>query len=225
MLQKFILLIFLALHFNQLLSVNIDRYTVIDNVETKEQTDELSVIINIKFPKSIVNVGQALDYLMLRSSYKLSNNAVFNNFKLPNVHKKIGPISLKRAIKVLVGTDIYKLQINRVNRTIAIVQNANAIVVSPDEVSDILLEKIKVAIKNNTLKDALEKIMPNNWFIDIINVKDTDLETLTVSVIAESETREKVIKTIMEQINAEALFYPEIQQLVVTNLVKNKVIR
>ncbi|VVM18483.1 hypothetical protein BSPWISOXPB_1549 [uncultured Gammaproteobacteria bacterium] len=44
--------------------------------------------------------------LLVKSGYDLDSNyesEKINNFKLPEVHREIGPIPLKRAIKVLLG--------------------------------------------------------------------------------------------------------------------------
>jgi hypothetical protein len=44
--------------------------------------------------------------LLVKSGYDLESNyesEKINNFKLPEVHREIGPIPLKRAIKVLLG--------------------------------------------------------------------------------------------------------------------------
>ena len=52
----------------------IDRYTVLNPIQTPAQADPLSVVISIKFAKSVVSVKQAIEQLLRQSGYTLSKN-------------------------------------------------------------------------------------------------------------------------------------------------------
>lgn len=220
----FIFFIFVIL---QLLSiveaVQIDRYTVINNIETKEQKDELLVIVNIKFPTNITKISDALEHLLLRSSYKLdlSHEADrLTEFDLPMVHRHIGPMTLKRAIKVLIGIDVWSLEIDKLNRQIKIVakdrtafndKTVNFQVNAPIEFID---QIVKINIKQDDLAIVLKRILPNSWNVQI----DTDLLPLKVDVISENETRRVVLQNIFNQINAQGTYLPKMRLLVVKKI-------
>ena len=84
------------------------RYTSVNISPTNEQLDPLSVIVNFTFPKQISKVGNALYLITSASGYtfQLANDDIayiLFNLSLPEVHKHLGPIRLKDAIKVLAG--------------------------------------------------------------------------------------------------------------------------
>jgi type IV pili sensor histidine kinase/response regulator len=79
---------------------------MINQIETPAQANLLSVVISVKFAQHVITVKQAIEGLLVKSGYDLESNyesEKINNFKLPEVHREIGPIPLKRAIKVLLG--------------------------------------------------------------------------------------------------------------------------
>jgi type IV pili sensor histidine kinase/response regulator len=102
----------------------IDRYTIINKIETPAQANLLSVVISVKFAQHVITVKQAIEELLVKSGYDLDSNyesEKISNFKLPEVHREIGPIPLKRAIKVLLGP-AWDLQVDEISRSIQIVQ-------------------------------------------------------------------------------------------------------
>jgi type IV pili sensor histidine kinase/response regulator len=74
------------------------------------QLDPLEAIVHLSFPRSTVqSVGDALAYLLLRSGYRLQAESfaqpVLNllSMPLPEVHRRLGPFSVRSALTVLVG--------------------------------------------------------------------------------------------------------------------------
>ena len=192
----------------------IDRYTLMPTQETIEQKNELNVLIEVSFPKSINNVIEAVQYLLLRSSYKFESNyqsEILNYIKLPAVHKKLGPITLIRAIKVLAGVDVWEVKVNKINRTIKIISKDNL----TKEVNNLTKEidqKISVNIKQANLKDITTQILPHGWFVKIA---DKNLSKLIFDVVSEDRTRKEVIKEILEQLGAKPQYFPKIKMLII----------
>ena len=84
------------------------RYTSVSITPTQEQLDPLLVIIDFTFPKQISKVGNALYLITSASGYRFNLEDqdityILFNFPLPEVHKHLGPITLKDAIKTLAG--------------------------------------------------------------------------------------------------------------------------
>lgn len=207
----------------------IDRYTQISNIETYAQAKPLNTIISIKFAESIITVKQAIERLLRQSGYTLNQNyeaEKTNNFNLPKVHRQLGPIPLKRAIKVLLGP-AWLIQVDETSRSIQIVQNADNVfqVLTPNSnalikdaiKTDALDEVVAASIKDEALIDALTKVLPAGWVVEIIG-DDTEALTLKqkmVSVISEDDKREQIIKKILTTINAKGFFYKKLKILAI----------
>jgi len=207
----------------------IDRYTTINNIETTAQENPLSVIVSVKFAESTITVKQAIEVLLIQSGYKLDSNyeaEKIGNFRLPKVHREIGPIALLRAIRVLLGS-AWDLQIDEVSRTIQIVQVGDTAlqVLDPDArdllknvlTPDILDEIVAVAIEDELLPYALEKILPVGWKV---RLEGEGLNQEIVSVISEDIKREDVIKQMLLSANARGFFYKKLKMLVVVHNTK-----
>jgi conjugative transfer region protein (TIGR03748 family) len=206
----------------------IDRYTVLNPIQTPAQADPLSVIISIKFAKSVVSVKQAIEQLLRQSGYTLSKNynvEKIKRFTLPKVHQQLGPMSLKRMIKVLLGS-AWDFQVDPITRSIQIVQtDSNTLqVLTPNAKAKALLkgvitpsvldEVVIVSINNNLLPLALEKILPKGWRV-VLSDDSQDLAIKTVSVVSEDSNRAVVIKKILTDIGAQGFFYKKLKLLVV----------
>jgi FimV-like protein len=100
------------------------RYSFLDLSPQPDETDILSVVIEIEFPKEIQKVGDALAFLLQNSGYSLEDpelsghkQYVLYNFDLPEAHRKIGPITLWDALAVI-GNDGFLPGSNPLLRTI-----------------------------------------------------------------------------------------------------------
>ena len=100
----------------------LNRYSKQNMTAEPQQTDPLSVVIEINFPSTVVTVEDAIDYLLLQSGYRYlyEDDIEIRNLlslSLPRVHRKLGPISLRSALETLAGSP-WNLVENEVNRTV-----------------------------------------------------------------------------------------------------------
>ncbi len=77
---------------------------------TQEQADLLSVRVSVQFPASVVLVGQAVEYLLQPSGYRLASDAVADparaillRLPLPEPHRALGPMPMRTALETLAG--------------------------------------------------------------------------------------------------------------------------
>ncbi len=88
----------------------VGRYSVIAAVPTEAQADLLATTLTIRFPERIHTLGEAVRYLLQRSGYRLAKIEsigpdTVNLFALPlpAVHRSLGPMTLRYALKTLAG--------------------------------------------------------------------------------------------------------------------------
>lgn len=91
--------------------LKVGRYSKIQPVASKQQKDPLSVIVDITFPAEVITVQDAAEYLLRRSGYNLATGRVADpmqptllNLTLPQIHRRLGPITLRNGLKTLSGT-------------------------------------------------------------------------------------------------------------------------
>ena len=103
----------------------VGRYSSISTKPTNAQMDLLAVIIEMKFPIAVNTVGSALELMLINSGYHLAdpgsvdpNLSILLNSTLPNIHRSLGPISLRNALKTLSGAS-WDLIIDPVHRLIS----------------------------------------------------------------------------------------------------------
>lgn len=100
------------------------RYSFLNLSPQPDETDMLSVVVEIEFPREIQKVGDALVYLLKNSGFRLEDpersgrhQYVLYNFDLPEVHRKIGPVTLWDALSVI-ANDGFFLWTNPLLRTL-----------------------------------------------------------------------------------------------------------
>ena len=88
----------------------VGRYSVIAAVPTEAQADLLATTLTIRFPERIRTLGESVRYLLQRSGYRLAssrsagpNTATLFALPLPAVHRSLGPMTLRDALKTLAG--------------------------------------------------------------------------------------------------------------------------
>ncbi|MCB1863231.1 MAG: hypothetical protein KDI47_16095, partial [Gammaproteobacteria bacterium] len=88
----------------------VGRYSVIAAVPTKAQTDLLATTLTIRFPERIQTLGESVRYLLQRSGYRLAkiesigpDTVNLFGLPLPAVHRSLGPMTLRDALKTLAG--------------------------------------------------------------------------------------------------------------------------
>ncbi len=105
--------------------VHVARYTILAPVATEAQKNPMSVIVTIPFQSNITTVGQAINFLLIRSGYRLASAKdsdpalpVLLSSPLPLVQRKLGPIRLSNALKTLAGP-AWDLVVDPVHRLIS----------------------------------------------------------------------------------------------------------
>lgn len=90
--------------------VQVGRYSTLPAMPTVAQADLLATTVSVSFPVRIVKVGEAVQYLLQRSGYRLAAAPVIEpetadllTLPLPAVHRHLGPITLTQALETLVG--------------------------------------------------------------------------------------------------------------------------
>ena len=86
------------------------RYSTIAPVPRAAQVDPLDAVVTIVFPEQLTTVDEALHYVLRRSGYRLASAkatdpaaSVIANQPLPEVHRRLGPITVARALGTLAG--------------------------------------------------------------------------------------------------------------------------
>ncbi len=105
-------------------STPIDRYLTRTQQALPEQADLLSQTFHVHFPRSVFSVGDAVRYVLLCSGYRLMNVSLLPNpvqillsQPLPQVHRKLGPITLREGLLTLMG-EPFLLVVDPVHRCI-----------------------------------------------------------------------------------------------------------
>lgn len=88
----------------------IERYSTIAPVASAAQTDPLEAVVTTVFPNQITTVDEALRYVLRRSGYRLASaeaadpaSSILAQQPLPEVHRRLGPITVARALSALTG--------------------------------------------------------------------------------------------------------------------------
>ena len=84
----------------------IERYTLQKLSAQPHLLDLLSVVVDTEFPPEVVTVGSAIDYLLHRSGYRHAVSKDIQetlDFSLPEVHRSMGPLEVRSAIRALAG--------------------------------------------------------------------------------------------------------------------------
>lgn len=102
----------------------IGRYTSVSNTASFAQKNLLATEIKVTFPDQVQNLKTAFELLLESSGYRLSQKSldvdidVLYEQPLPDVHKTLGPMSLREALQTLAGST-WALVTNPVDRTVS----------------------------------------------------------------------------------------------------------
>jgi type IV pili sensor histidine kinase/response regulator len=104
------------------------RYSNIINEPVLAQSNPLKVVVNTKVPQRIKTVRETIEFLLMRSGYSLADESILPPetksilaLELPAVQRKIGPISLDKALAFLAGNDAFELVIDPYNRKVSFI--------------------------------------------------------------------------------------------------------
>ena len=119
------------------------RYTLVELIPEPAQRDLVRQLIDISIPPAFdATVGDALNYVLLRSGYQHCDSAeaaALYALPLPASHLRLGPISLRDALLTLAGPT-WDLSIDETNRqvcfnrhakTVPVVGNATTVPIEP----------------------------------------------------------------------------------------------
>ena len=106
--------------------VRLSRYTTGSIQPDASQLDPLEALVQVSLPRSsVATVGEAVNYLLLRTGYRLAEppQAVFSpipilSMPLPEVHRHLGPYSVRTALSVLVGAP-FALSVDPAHRLVS----------------------------------------------------------------------------------------------------------
>ena len=100
------------------------RYSAVIPEPTSAQKNPLKTLVKIRFPHQIRKVGQAINYLLKRSGYRLTPvqisdpaQRILLQLPLPEIHRDIGPMPLYKALSTLAG-EPYLLVVDPVHRLV-----------------------------------------------------------------------------------------------------------
>jgi len=90
--------------------IQVGRYSTLRAAPTVAQSHLLATLVTVRFPASVTTVGEAVQHLLGRSGYRLSDEVAADparadlfRLPLPAVHRAVGPMSLQAALETLAG--------------------------------------------------------------------------------------------------------------------------
>ncbi|MYD46431.1 MAG: pili assembly chaperone [Gammaproteobacteria bacterium] len=90
--------------------VQVGRYSTMKTLPTEAQQNIFATVTNVNFDSSITTVGQAMRYLLEDQGIRLAVPRSRENqvhiliaLPLPQIHRQLGPISLRHALETLAG--------------------------------------------------------------------------------------------------------------------------
>lgn len=106
--------------------IRLSRYTTAPAVPDVAQVDPLEAVVQVSFPRAgVATVGDAVNYLLLRTGYRLAAQreadapaSAVLSMPLPEVHRQLGPYSVRTALSVLLGTP-FALSVDPMQRLIS----------------------------------------------------------------------------------------------------------
>ena len=123
-------------------AVRVARYSVIAPVATSAQADLLEVVVTARFPRLVDTIGGAIEHLLRRSGYRLQephagegSENLFYKIPLPEVHRTLGPITLKNALMTLVGPG-YRMSVDPLQRTVSFAPDEASIAARPFAINE-----------------------------------------------------------------------------------------
>jgi conjugative transfer region protein (TIGR03748 family) len=104
-------------------ATQVGRYVTVEDQAHDDQVNPLLAIGIFDFPTSIQTVGQAVNHVLLSSGYQLSHELssdVKNTLamQLPITNRHLGPLPITMLLEVLMGSDVYQLQIDPLHRLV-----------------------------------------------------------------------------------------------------------
>ncbi|MCY3541922.1 MAG: pili assembly chaperone [Gammaproteobacteria bacterium] len=105
--------------------IQVGRYSTMKTLPTEAQQNIFANVTNIHFDSSITTVGEAMRYLLEDQGIRLAVPRTQENqvhtliaLPLPQIHRQLGPISLRHALETLAGP-IWRLVQDPIHRLVS----------------------------------------------------------------------------------------------------------
>lgn len=106
-------------------TLQISRYTTVTVTPTDAQIDPLASVVQIHFPASAQTIGQAISLLLNSTGFNLApqekrSEAVVTTLgkPLPIVDRDLGPITIRQALTILMGQNVFTLSVDELTREV-----------------------------------------------------------------------------------------------------------
>lgn len=103
----------------------INRYASVENKPLASQVNPLLTVQKIHFPQNITTAGDAINYWMQYSGFKLVHESAQSaalkamlKQPLPQVQRNLGPLTIQNGLTVLAGQEVFYLTQDALHRTI-----------------------------------------------------------------------------------------------------------
>ncbi len=118
--------------------IQVGRYSMLTTIPSPAQVDLMETTLKLRFPERIQSVGEATQYLLQRSGYRLISEdvmmpemAALFTLPLPAVHRTLGPMTLREALATLAGPAFQLVQ-DPVHRLVAFERCSDTRTAGPD---------------------------------------------------------------------------------------------
>ncbi|WP_422452158.1 pili assembly chaperone [Endozoicomonas sp. ALC066] len=105
--------------------VRMGRYSLVNTSGVAYQNSPLQVVIDTTIPREIINIHDGIEFLLLRSGYKLADPELaspqlqqFYELPIPEVHRDLGPVKLIDVLDIITG-EAFTSVIDPVHRLIS----------------------------------------------------------------------------------------------------------
>lgn len=105
--------------------VQVARYSTVAALPSAAQVEPLTAVITIIIPEQLTTVDEALLYVLRRSGYRLARDeaadpatSVLARQPLPEVHRRLGPITVASALTTLAGP-VWSMVVDPVHRLVS----------------------------------------------------------------------------------------------------------
>ncbi len=186
--------------------IKINRYSYTSTKPSDFQKNLLSVVVTIRFPTFIKTIGEALEYILSQSGYRLDESDSVDDeqyylyrLMLPETQRVFDTVTLKSVLDVL-GNESYQLQINPVKRTIRYhLKESYKNYLSQDEItlakSQWQSRKSPIQHKKRLLESDVQKPLSSPVYYGPV-IRGESLSSITYSLSHYGVSAEKIMTAI-----------------------------
>ena len=194
--------------------VRVGRYTAVKTGPEAAEIQPLRGIVQLDFPQHVRSVFDAAEHLLQSSGYTLSvdtsHKSLLKGFRLPAVHRTLGPIKLIDGLQTILGPS-RQIHIDERLRVVSIDnsrQHGNADsrrAVQDSETSGNIDEAIIAHHDQITLSGLIDELIPAGWSVSY----QISPEKINQLLVFHAETtRRRALEQLFEQLRLTGTFYP-----------------